>query len=217
METTSKCENSVLLQGRVLRHLAYLHHSQGNSVKAWYYISQAEESLSIAAPSYDTAHALHTELIVESFALNNAFSSELYKSTEKKLELLCEHAKYMKKKYEKPAICNFFVMKASFHLRSNMITDNIPSKDYWPSPDDLNKTQDCLVYMVSLDTVPGIYKARYYLACCDLYIWKQKHYNAMHNLEEANKILDEIKSKRKNETCRVDLRLKLLERLKKEM
>jgi len=34
-------------------------------------------------------------------------------------------------------------MKASFHLRSDMITDKLPPKEYCPSPDDLRKAEDC--------------------------------------------------------------------------
>ena len=210
------CENSVLLQGRVLRHLAYLHHRKKNDVKAWDYISQAKDILSNAAPSYETAHALHTELLVESHALT--FSSDLYTSTdhEKKYERLLEHATYMKEDYEKPAICNFFVMKASFHLRSKMITDKLPPKEYWPTPDDLEKAEDCLS-KTPPDTMQGIYTARYYFAHCDLYIWKQQYYKAMHYLEEARKIIHEMKSKRNAELRRVDQRLKLLKRLKGEI
>ena len=55
--SNKNCENSLLLRGRVLRHFAFLQHSQGNSVKALDYIQQAKESLSNAAPSYETAHA----------------------------------------------------------------------------------------------------------------------------------------------------------------
>ena len=210
------CENSLLLQGRVLRHLAYLHHSQKNDVKAWDYISQAKDILSNAAPSYETAHALHTELLVESHVLT--FSSELYTSTdhEKKYERLLEHAKYMKQDYKKPAICNFFVMKASFHLRSSTITDKLPPEDCRPSPDDLEKAEDCLS-KTPPDTMQGIYTARYYFAHCDLYIWKQEYYKGMCYLEKARKIIHEMKSKRNAEMRRVDQRLKLLKRLKGEI
>ena len=196
--------------------MAYLHHSQNNDVKAWDYISQAKDILSNAAPSYETAHALHTELLVESHALT--FSSELYTLAdhEKKYERLLEHAKYMKEDYEKPAICNFFVMKASFHLRSSMITDKLPPEDCRPSPDDLEKAEDCLS-KTPHDTMQGIYTARYYFAHCDLYIWKQQYYKAMHYLEEARKIIHEMKSKRNAELRRVDQRLKLLKRLKGEI
>ena len=77
--------------------------------------------------------------------------------------------------YEKPVVCNFFVMKASFHLRSDMITDELPPEEYQPSPDDLRKAEKCLK-KVSLDTMPdknNFYTARYYRTLCDLHIYRK--------------------------------------------
>ena len=203
------CENCLLLEGRTLRHLAHLQYSQGNDVKALDYMSKANDRLFNAAPSVETAHALYTELIVEKRKLftipNPAFSSQLL-PFEEKCELLLRHAECMEE-YEKPAQCSFFTMKASFHLRSDLIMDKLPPKEYWPSIDDLRKAEDCLknvslILMCQSDQ----YKARYYCTVCDLYIWKQDYRNAKYNLEEASKLL--------KMPC-INQRLQLIEGLKK--
>ena len=215
-----ECENGLLLQGRVLKHLAFIQYVQGNDDKALEYMSQAKERLSNAAPSNETAFALHTDLLVKRRRLfsvpTGTFSPELYKSTEKEYELLLEHAKHMEE-YEKSAICSFLAMKASFHLRSDMITDEFPPKRYWPSPDDIRKAEECLK-SVSLDTMPSqsnFYTARYYRTLCDLHIWKQEYPKAMHYLEEARKVHDQVKLNARMQHL-VDQRLRLLERLSKK-
>ena len=211
------CKNGLLLQGRVLRHLAHMYHAQGNDDKALEYISQAKERLSIAAPSNETAFALHTELRIKRrtlFSKHHPLSSELYTSIEKEYELLLEHAKYMEE-YEKPILCHFFVMKASFHLRSDLITDKLPPEEYWPSPDDLRKAEECL-NRVSLDIMPSqsnFYTARYYRTLFDLHVWKKQYPNAMHCLEKALEVHDQVKLDARIQQL-VEQRLKLLERLK---
>ena len=127
-----ECKNGLLLQGRVLRHLVFLQYHQDNDEKAEEYISEAKERLFLAALSSETAFALHTELVMNRlFRPNCTFSSQLYKSTEREYELLLEHAKHMKE-YEKPFACSFLAMKASLHLRSDMITDKLPPKNTDP-------------------------------------------------------------------------------------
>lgn len=64
-----ECQNGLLLQGRVLKHLAYMQHVQGNDNKALDYISGAKERLFNAAASNGTAFALRTELLVNSRGL----------------------------------------------------------------------------------------------------------------------------------------------------
>ena len=210
-----ECENGLLLQGRVLRHLAHFQYVQGHDDKALEYISSAKQRLLNAAPSNETAHALYTELRIKRrplFSKHQPFSSELYMSLEKKYELLLEHAKYMKE-YEEPVVCNFLTLKASFHLRSDMITDELPPEEYWPSPDDLRKAEVCL----TRDKVPSqinTHKARYYRTFCDLHIWKEQYPEAMDYLNKARKVYDQMKVKGNNSLQRVDQRLKLLERLK---
>ena len=208
-----ECENGLLLQGRVLRHLAHFQHMQGNDDKALEYMSGAKQRLFIAAPSNETALALYTELRMKRRILfSKTFSSEMYISLEKKYELLLEHAKYMEE-YEKPVVCNFFTMKASFHLRSDMITDELPSKECWPSSDDLLKAEECL----KRDTMPSqinAHTARYYRTLCDLHMWRKQYPEAMYYLKEARKVYSQMKVKDNNSLQRADQRLKLLERLK---
>ena len=187
-----ECQNGLLLQGRVLRHLAHMLYNQGNDDKAEEYISGAKERFFNAAPSNETAFALHSELRMKRrtlFSKHRPFSSELYTSIEKEYELLLGHENYVEE-YEQPVTCNFIVMKASLHLRSELITDELPPKEYWHSPDDLRKAEECL-NSVSLDIMPSqsnFYTAQYYRTLCDLYIWKQEYPKSMHYLEEARKV-----------------------------
>ena len=203
-------ENSLLLQGRTLRHLAHLEYAQAKDVEALNYLSQANDKLFHAAPSEETAHALYTKLLLKKrrfFSIpNSEFSSQLL-PFEKECEELLKHAVCMEE-YEKPAHSSFFTMKASFHLRSDLITDKLPPEEYWPSPDDLRKAEECLK-SVPLDIMcqSDLYKARYFCSCCDLYIWKQEYHNAMSYLEEARKL-----SKKDS----IYQRLQLIETLKED-
>ena len=211
-----ECKNGLLLQGRVLKHLAFMQYAQGNDDKALDYVSQAKERLFNAAPSSETAHALYTEILVRRRRLcseqNCTFSSQL-QGCEEEYRLLLEHAKYMEE-YEKTAVCSFLAMKASFHLRSDLITDELPPKEYWPSPDDLRKAEECL-NNVSLDIMQNqsnFYTAKYYRSLCDLHIWKQQYHKAMHYLEEARKVRIQLSGR----MCKLDQRRKLLERLNED-
>ena len=194
-----------------------MYYAKGNNDKALEYISQAKERFCIAAPSNETAFALHTELRIKRRTLFSihTFSSEQYTSVEKEYELLLEHAEYMEE-YEEPVTCSFLAMKASFHLRSDMITDKLPPKDYWPSPEDLRKAEECLnrgqVLLNKMPSQSNLYAARYYCTLCDFHIWKQQYSHAMHYLEKARKVYEQMKSKA--EMQYVDQRHKLLETLK---
>ena len=208
-----ECKNGLLLQARVLKHLAYMQYAQGNNNKALEYMSGAKERLFLAAPSNETAFALHTELLVKSrrlFSIPNCTFTSQMQLYEKEYELLLENAKYMEE-YEQPVICSFLAVKASFHLRSDLITDQLPPKEYWPSPNDLRKAEECLK-SVSLDTMPNkinFYAARYYRTLCDLHVWKRQYPKALHYLEKARKLYAQTKLLRNG----VEQRLKLLERL----
>ena len=213
-----ECENGLLLQGRVLKHLAHLEYDQGNDEKAQEYVMQAKKRLYNAALSNETAFTLYTELLVKMrklFSIHKlTFSAELYTSIESEYELLLEHAKYMEY-YEKPVVCNFFTMKASFHLRSDLITDKLPPKEYWPSTDDLRKPEECLK-SAPLNQTPSwsnSYIARHYHTFCDLHIWKQEYPEAMHYLEKARKLYNQMKVKRNNKLHQVIQRFQLLKRV----
>jgi len=208
-----KCKNGLMLQGRVLRHLAFMQYAQGNDDKALEYMSGAKERFSNAVPSNETALTLYTELLMKRrtlFSKHQPFSSDLYTSIEKEHALLLEHAKYMEK-YEMCVVCNFFTMKASFHLRSDLITDKLPPKEYWPSPDDLRKAEECL-NSVPLDTMPSqsnFYTAKYYHAFCDLHMWKHQYSMAIQYLDKSRKVQIHLNGK----VCKLDQRHKLLKRL----
>ena len=187
---------------------------QGNDDKALEYMSGAKSRLLLAVPFNETAHALHTELLVGSRRLlKGKFSSELYKLTERDYELLLEHTKYMEE-YDKIAVCNFHAVKASFHLRSKLITNKLPSIEYQPTPDGLRKAEECLKSRLPdiLSSQSNLYKARYFCTFCDLYIWKHEYPEAMYYLDEARKLYEQTNL---NPTMyKVDQRLQLLKSLK---
>ena len=140
------------------------------------------------------------------------FCSKLYTSIEEEYERLLKHAKHMEE-YEKPTVF-FFAMKASFHLRSDLMTDDLPPNEYWPSPDDLLKAEECLKN-VSLDTMPSqsnFYTARYYCVLCDLHIWKKQYPEAMRYPRKAKKEYDQQKldAMRQRACMPVNRRLQLL-------
>ena len=219
LTSTPECKNGLLLQGRVLRHWAHMEYARGNYDKALLYTERAKDRFSNAARSNETAFVLHTKLRLnrQIMLFNEPFRYDHYTSMESEYERLLDHAKDMEE-YEQPVVCNFFTMKASFHLRSDMITDKLPPEQYWPSPDDLRKAEECLK-RVSLDIMPTLsnfYTARYYCVLCDLHIWKKQYSEAMRYLEEARDVYDQMKLKSDTmwRTCMlVDQRLKLLKRL----
>ena len=201
-----ECQNGLLLQGRILRHLAVMQYNYGNNGKALEYVSGAKERLFNAAPSEETALTIHAELVVK--RRRHILSSQQYESAERDYELLLEHAKYMEER-KTTVVWNFFTMKASFHLRSDLITVKLPPEEYWPSSDDLRKAEECLK-SVPLHKMPSFHIARYLCTLCDLYIWKKQYSKAMHYLEIARNI--GIKSY--ITVHHLDQRLKLLENLK---
>ena len=184
---------SVNARGPVDHDSVGLAQARPNDDKAWTYISRAKTSFYNASPSNETAFTLHTELRMQRrtlFNIDKPFSNERYTIIEEEYKLLLEHANYVED-YEKPVFCNFFALKASFHLRSDLITDKLPPKEYWPSPDDLSKAEDCLK-RVSLDIMPStanFHAARYCRSLCDLYIWKQKYFEAKQYLEKPKQFM----------------------------
>ena len=209
---------SVDARGPVDHDSVGLAQARPNDDKAWTYISRAKTSFYNASPSNETAFTLHTELRMQRrtlFNIDKPFSNERYTIIEEEYKLLLEHANYVED-YEKPVFCNFFALKASFHLRSDLITDKLPPKEYWPSPDDLSKVEDCLK-RVSLDIMPStanFHAARYYRSHCDLYIWKQKYSEAKQYLEKAQAIYDEMEFTSKIDNF--EQQFKLLVRLNKD-
>ena len=209
-----ECENGLLLQGTVLRHLAFMQYAQDNNDKALEYILGAKNKLSLAAPFNETALTLYTKLRIKTctlFSKHQQFSTELSKSIEKEYELLLEHAKYMED-YEILVVCNFFTMKARFHLRSDLITDKLPPEKCQPSPDDLKKAEECL-NRVSLDILRNLsnyYTVRYYCTLSDLHIWKQQYNMAVDYLEKARELHYQIEL---NPSMHFDRRFKLIDGL----
>ena len=97
-----------------------------------------------------------------------------------------------------------------------LIRDKLPPKEYWPSPDDLRKAEDCL-NSISLDAMPNqanFYTAKYYCALCDLHIWKHEYPEAMHYLEKVRKVYEQMKLYAR--IHKLGQRRKLLERLKED-
>lgn len=91
--------------------------------------------------------------------------------------------------YEKPVVCSFLAVKGSFHLRSDMIADELSPKD------DLRKVEERL-NSLPLDTMPNrinFYAARYYHTLYDLHVWKRQYPKTMHYLQKAIKLYTETK------------------------
>ena len=58
-------------------------------------------------------------------------SADNYESIENNFDLLLEHANYMED-YENPYVFLFRMEKAKFHLRTLLISNKLPSEEYWP-------------------------------------------------------------------------------------
>ena len=147
------------------------------------------------------------------------FSSKLFASFGKEYELLLQHERYMEE-YEKPFVCGFLALKASFHLKSDMIKDEFPPKEFRPSPNDLSEAEECLnsaqMLLNKMPSRSNFYTARYYRTCCDWHIWKQQYSMAMRYLEKARQVYDHMKFSVIQQLIQqlVDQRFKLLEKLK---
>ena len=131
--TQLKCKNGVLLQGRVLRHLAHLQCVLGNYEEALEYVALAKQRFANAAHSNETASVIYTEILVQwrrlsSSPLPMAFS-QLCESTEKSYDLLLKHSDLMEE-YEQYRLYLYFTEKAKLHLRSVLITDELPLEEY---------------------------------------------------------------------------------------
>ena len=228
MEKASQleCQNGVLLQGMILKHLGYMQYIQGNDDEALKYISAAREKLANAAPSQITAQVLYMGLVVKwRTVLNtpqgiqslNLSMGTLNKSIEGDYDLLLEHADFMED-YDEPDLFLFFTDKASFHLRTIMIDeDELPPKALWPSEDDLMKAEQCL-NRISLDMLPdqmGPFAALYYRALCDLHFWNQKYPEAIAYAELGKQLC--IKGKVTTGVPMFNRRLQLLENLMPNM
>ena len=219
------CQNGVLLQGRIHIHLAILHCELKNYEEATRYIGLAKQRLNLAmvAPSIDTVSLLYTEILIDWRRLSNApvsvAFSELYESTEHNYDLLLQHAKFMGE-YEKHHLFLFFTEKAKVHLRSVLITDELPAEKYWPTKEDLQKAESCLhqtVVSKKKYEMPGKSNAEgnYYLTLSDLHLWKNQYPKAMEYAEQAKQNF--IRGpKFSHYIARVEKRLKLLQKKQQE-
>ena len=123
------CQNSVLLQGMILKHLGYIQYANCNDDEALKYISAARELLANAVPSQITAQVLFIELMAKWRKILSTpqgmqdvslSTSSLNKSIEGDYDLLLEHADFVEE-YEQPDLFLLLMEKASFHLRSFII------------------------------------------------------------------------------------------------
>ena len=182
-----ECKNGVLLQGKVQIHLAILQCSLENFNKATDYILLAKQRFACAAHSIDTASLLYTEMLIKWRRLSSApvsvAFSQLCKSNEHTFDLLLNHIEFMEE-YEKYRMFSFFTEKAKLHLRSVLITDKLPPKEYWPSEEDLEKADLCLhqtVVSKKKYKMPekSNFEGNYYLTLSDLHLWKEQYHEAM--------------------------------------
>lgn len=182
------CQNSVLLQGMILKHLGYIQYANCNDDEALKYISAAREILANAVPSQITAQVLFIGLMAKWRKILSTpqgmqdvslSTSSLNKSIEGDYDLLLEHADFMEE-YEQPDLFLFLTEKASFHLRSFIIEDKLPPKALQPTEDDIKKAEQCL-NRISVNMLPNEvnpFAALYYRALSDLFLWKQKYSEA---------------------------------------
>ena len=193
--TQVKCENGVLLQGRVMSHWAYLQCELGNYEEALDYIALAKQRFVNAAHSIDTASVIYTEIRIHLRRLSCAplpkVFSQLYESTQRNYDLLLKHYEFMEE-YEKYRVYLFFTEKAKLHLRSVLITDKLPSDEYCPGQDDLKKAKLCLngasLHENKLSDQSNIYKGNHYLALSDLHLWNEKYSESIEYAEQAKKL-----------------------------
>ena len=91
--------------------------------------------------------------------------------------------------YEKYRLYLLFTEKAKLHLRSVLITDELPSEEYYPSQDDLKKAELCLdgasQHESKLPDQANNYKGNYYLTLSDLHLWKEEYLKAIEYAEQA--------------------------------
>ena len=188
----AKCKNGVLLQGRILRHWAHLQCVLGNYEEALNYISLAKQRFANAAHSIETASVIYTEMQVEWHRLSSSppptTFSQLYKSTERNYDLLLKHPEWMEE-YEKYRLYLYFTEKAKLHLRSVLITDELPSEEYYPSQEDLKKAELCLnaaiLHKNKLPYKANDYEGNCYLALSDLHLWKEEYLKAIEYVKMA--------------------------------
>ena len=94
--------------------------------------------------------------------------------------------------YEKYRLYLLFTEKAKLHLRSVLITDELPSEEYHPSEDDLKKAESCLngasLHETKLPDQANNYKGNYYLTFSDLYLWKGEYPKAIEYVEQAKEL-----------------------------
>ena len=94
--------------------------------------------------------------------------------------------------YEKYRLYLYFTEKAKLHLRSILITDELPSEEYHPREDDLKKAESCLngasLHENKLPEQANNYKGNYYLTLSDLYLWKDEYPKATEYAEQAKEL-----------------------------
>ena len=164
----------------------------GNCKKALHYISLAKQRFAIAAPFVETARVIYTEIQVELHGLFSAplplAFSQVYESTERNYDLLLKQSEFIEE-YEKHHLYLFLTEKAKLHLRSVLITDELPSQEYWPSQDDIKKAELCLETALphknKLPDQANEYEENYYLALSDLHLWKQQYSKAIDYVKSA--------------------------------
>ena len=206
-----ECKNGLLLQGMIHRLFAAMYYIMGAYNKASEHISAAEERLCNAAPSKETALILYRKTVVKLQERLKDKSADNYESIENNFDLLLEHANYLED-YENPYIFLFRMEKAKFHLRTLLISNKLPSEEYWPTQLDLKKAKNC-IERVSLEMLPSevsFYAVNYYIVHCDLCLWNEQYPEAMAYVKKARQLFPHEKSETLT-TRRFNERLKLLE------
>ena len=206
------CKNSLLLQGRVLRHYATLLHDQGEYKGAEECIREAKQKLFNAAPSFEKASVLLQDIQLQ---LDSKQKSTPF--DQKAIEKVYDQAVYcmdFAEEHEKPGLCICLTRKAAFHLRSYEIDEKLQPAECRPTTEDMQKAKSCLD-SVPLDVLPNknnYYVAEYYLTLSDFHLWQADYPKAKEFAKKAKQqfIQGNITNER---SCIPDKRIMLLKRL----
>ena len=211
-----ECENSFLLEGMVHRVFATMFYNTGKYVTALKHISAAKDKLFWTFPPKEKALVLYREAVVKLQLLGKQMDSSAekvreYKSIESCYDPILDHAKFMEH-YEKQYFLLLLTEKAKYHLRTLLISDKRPSKEYWPTPHDLWMAKECLDGLALDMFQRDRFAANYCCARCDLCLWKKEYPEAIAHACQANTFYAREKNERVA-TRRPNKRLQLLKKL----
>ena len=188
-----ECENSSLLEGMVHRVFATMFYNTEKYVTALEHISAAKDKLFLTVSPKEKVLALYREAAVKLQLFRKQMDSSAekvheYKSIESYYDTILDHAKCMEH-YEKQYFLFLLTEKAKYHLRTLLISDDLPPKEYYPTPHDLWMAKECLDGLALDMFQRDRFAANYCCARCDLCLWKKEYPEAIVHACQAKKVL----------------------------